>query len=558
MVTVRDVLALPALGLLGVAVPAPARPVRWVATSELDDPSPFLEGGEVLLTTGLGTWSWDSEWVAYVARLVAVGVAALGLGTGLTHPRVPPALERACRDHGLNLLEIPRRTTFVAVSRLTVRLLQEREQAAARRAAGMQRELTEVAARDRGPAAVVRELAGQLEGGAALLPADGSAAGVDGAEGTGSAGAVWAGTPPPAGVDLVAEVARLRRRGSRASASLDVDGHTCVVQPVGLDARPETYLAVWTSDGLDGGRRGALTTAVALLGLTARRAADHRQTARRLRARALELLVTGDPRTAGLLVGAADDRPVPEPLPPRIRVAEVVGTPEELDDALAALEAGPDGPVLLTGLVGLSGLGGAGRLAGPQDPGAADSARGTLRLADSGPRAERAAQRLAARGLRVGVGAAVGTDAGARTAATARYALGQTTATTPFVRWDDLVDDGVLGLLGDDAAAAYSASFLAPLEGRPDLEATLRSFLRHHGSRGRTAEELAVHRNTVRHRIDEIEAALGRSLDDPRTRVDAWVALQAGAARRLDGVLGDPPPGPGPHRGAGGRGTGPE
>ena len=29
------------------------RPVRWVAVSELEDPGPYLEGGELLLTTGM-------------------------------------------------------------------------------------------------------------------------------------------------------------------------------------------------------------------------------------------------------------------------------------------------------------------------------------------------------------------------------------------------------------------------------------------------------------------------------------------------------------------------
>ena len=29
------------------------RPVRWVAVSELEDPTPFLEGGELVLTTGM-------------------------------------------------------------------------------------------------------------------------------------------------------------------------------------------------------------------------------------------------------------------------------------------------------------------------------------------------------------------------------------------------------------------------------------------------------------------------------------------------------------------------
>ncbi len=29
------------------------RPVRWVAVSELTDPTPYLAGGELLLTTGV-------------------------------------------------------------------------------------------------------------------------------------------------------------------------------------------------------------------------------------------------------------------------------------------------------------------------------------------------------------------------------------------------------------------------------------------------------------------------------------------------------------------------
>jgi purine catabolism regulator len=55
--------------------------------------------------------------------------------------------------------------------------------------------------------------------------------------------------------------------------------------------------------------------------------------------------------------------------------------------------------------------------------------------------------------------------------------------------------------------------------------------LRHHGSQLQVATELGVHRNTVRHRLGQIEAALGESLQDAQVRVNAWVALQARAAR---------------------------
>ncbi|MFH5823648.1 PucR family transcriptional regulator ligand-binding domain-containing protein [Georgenia sp. AZ-5] len=499
MVAVRDVLALPALALRGLHVPRPGEPVRWVATSELADPSPFLEGGEVLLTTGLGARGWDAEWDAYVARVAAVGVAAVGLGTGLTHPEVPAGLLRACRAREVNLFEVPRRTTFVAISRLTASLLHEREEAAARRAVTMQRELTEAAARRGDPAAVLRTLAGHLGGGAAVLTADGEPAGAP------------MGAAPPAGLDLAAEVARIRPQGLRASATVGHGSHTCLIQPVGLTARPESYLAVWAPHALDDGQRSAVTTAVALLGLDAERRHDRRATDRRIRARALELLLGGDGRTAAVVLAAAEDRPGPAALPALVRVAEASGPVDLLDDALAALE-GPGDAVLLAARTGV-----------------------TLRLADAPARVERAAARLAALGLRAGVGAAVGLDDGGRGATTAGYALAQTTEALPLVLWDDLVDDGVLALVGDDAAAAFADSFLAPLADRPDLLTTLRSFLRHHGSRGRVAAELAVHRNTVRHRVAEIEEALGRSLDDPAARVNAWVALQADAARRLEG-----------------------
>ena len=62
MVSVGTVLAQNELALHAVHVPAPDLDVRWVATSELLDPAPFLEGGEVLLTTGLETRGWRREW----------------------------------------------------------------------------------------------------------------------------------------------------------------------------------------------------------------------------------------------------------------------------------------------------------------------------------------------------------------------------------------------------------------------------------------------------------------------------------------------------------------
>jgi purine catabolism regulator len=56
---------------------------------------------------------------------------------------------------------------------------------------------------------------------------------------------------------------------------------------------------------------------------------------------------------------------------------------------------------------------------------------------------------------------------------------------------------------------------------------TLRSYLHHHGSHLKTAEDLGLHRNTVRNRLAQIEHQLDDSLDDPDVRMTAWFALQA-------------------------------
>jgi len=85
----------------------------------------------------------------------------------------------------------------------------------------------------------------------------------------------------------------------------------------------------------------------------------------------------------------------------------------------------------------------------------------------------------------------------------------------------------VLAVLDPERLAAFADSWLAPIEKEPDLIETLRSFLAHHGSQLQVAEDLGIHRNTVRKRLDRIESLLGASLADPQTRTDGWIALQA-------------------------------
>src|SRR5436190_256515 len=75
------------------------RPVRWVHISELEDPTPWLSGGELLLTTGLPLGD-GAQQRAYLERLVEHELAGLGFGAGFSHEHVPDALRDAAAERG--------------------------------------------------------------------------------------------------------------------------------------------------------------------------------------------------------------------------------------------------------------------------------------------------------------------------------------------------------------------------------------------------------------------------------------------------------------------------
>ena len=77
MLTVADLIADLELPLLAGEANIEL-PVRWVHMSELADPTPWLSGGEVLLTTGMQLQSPQVQ-REFIERLVDRQLAALGL-----------------------------------------------------------------------------------------------------------------------------------------------------------------------------------------------------------------------------------------------------------------------------------------------------------------------------------------------------------------------------------------------------------------------------------------------------------------------------------------------
>lgn len=492
--TVRTVLDLPALSLtLRAGARHIDRPVRWVAVSELADPTTYLEGDELLLTTGLRLE--DADWAAYVERLVRAGVSGLGLGVGLTHQRMPAALVSAAEGAELPLLEVPEPTPFMAVSRAVSDLLAAAEYEAVTHAVEAHRDLTRAALAPEGAASVVARLAASLGADVLLLDAAGRLVHAAPREAT-----RWA-------ERLAPEADRLRERGPRSSAAFAVDDVQVVMQPLAPAGRVRGFLAVAGAGRFDAADVALVNVGVALVSLALERSAGTDTARRELRSALLALLADGIPAERLPVAGVGWAELLAGPV--RVLVAD---GPEP--DLLALLEEVEEGDPR-TGWRGAARYDG--RVVVLQSA-----------VTSQAPTSQESAAALAASGSAVSWGisdvvpvAQIGD--GLRQARRALAAAGPGGVRA----FGDLARDGVVGLVDAEAGRGFADALLGPLESRErgDLVASVRAWLAHHGQWDAAAASLGVHRHTLRYRMRRVEELLDRSLDDPDLRAELWVAL---------------------------------
>ncbi|MFE3518095.1 PucR family transcriptional regulator [Streptomyces sp. NPDC059166] len=492
-------------------------PVRWAHASELADPVPYMDGGELLLVTATNLDARDpATMLRYVQRLVGAGVAGIGFGVGVTYDEIPHALVDAAEEAGLPLLEVPRRTPFLAISKAVSAAIAADQYRSVTAGFEAQRELTRAAVAGDGPAELLTRLAANVDGWAALYD---------------SSGAVVAAAPDWAqrrAARLTPEVERLRERPGPASVVVgDSDGDDRVeLQSLGTGRRSRGALAVGTGAALGTAERYAVHSAVALLTLTTARSRALQGAEQRLGTAVLRMLLAGESdharAVAGDLYGGLLDAPF------RLLIAESPARARA--DALAeAMEsaASRSGETLLTvpegeRLVMLAVDGGAAVAACAVHAGEADD----LPVREQGDDT----------GVVVGMSAPSGPIAVSAAYKQAEQALsvarrrGRT-----LVEHEELAAGSVLPLLADDAVRAFADGMLRPLrehdaKGRGDLVDSLRAWLSRHGQWDAAAADLGVHRHTLRYRMRRVEEILGRSLDDPDVRMELWLALKTNAA----------------------------
>ena len=486
--TVRAILDMPSLRLvLRAGRQAIDAPLRWVAVSELADPTPYLEGGELLLTTGLRLG--DEDWAEFVQRLADVGVSGLGLGVGLTHERMPPVLVEAADAAGLPLIEVPEPTPFIAVSRAVSDFLAAAEYEAVTRTVEAQRDLTTVAQGHEGASAVATRLAAALGAAVVLLDASGR----------------LAHAAPARAAELVTSIAgeleAIRERGPRTSARVELDGRSVVIQPLTPGGRVRGFLAVASAEQLSTADLALVNVGLALVTLAMERHGATDDARREVRSAVLALLVDGvDPNrlpleavgwrelTTGpmrVLVGAGSE----DARSAVVHEVEDADTAQPwraaalLDERVVVLQ--PDvSPVNAIGW----GASGTSLAWGVSEPVAVQQ------VADGVRQASRA-------------------QAAARPGSVQMFG--------------DLASDGLVGLVDAEAGRGFADALLGPLAARErgDLVASVRAWLTHNGQWDAAATSLGVHRHTLRYRMRRVEELLGRSLDDPDLRAELWMAL---------------------------------
>jgi purine catabolism regulator len=502
--TVRDILAVPGLALRLVAGEANAgRLVRWVHASELEDPTPWLKGGEILLTTGAAVGGTAARQRAYVRRLADAGLSGLGFGLGFSHDRVPRALVLAAEEIGFPVFEVPYPVPFIAITEAVFTRLVAEQYDVLQRAVDAEQTLTRAAMDGEGVDGIARALARATGGWVLVLDLHGMSTAATSDAARQRAGRIWD------------ELRLSRPDGAGFSVTLSDRGDHVSVQPVGAQGRVEAFLALGKPDAPTQFDRIVAAHALSLFAIELAKSRAVAEAERRLQGDFFDALAAGGVPSQEAARGLArfgfgrDDRVV-------VIGIEGGDDPSELAYACEDVLSRDARPYLISrhdaGVHVLLG----------DDPGRdVDALRKHIE------------ERLGAR-VRAGAGGPVpATDAG-RSLREARYAL----QVCRLEGWDSagFEDLGtyrlLLSMAEPDALRAFADAMLAPLDAYDrdhagELEASLRAFLEHNARWETAAAELFVHRHTLRYRMRKVEELTGRDLSSSFDRMEFWLALRA-------------------------------
>jgi purine catabolism regulator len=502
-VTVGDLLSVPSMPLrLLAGEAATGHPIRWVHVSELEDPTPWLKGGELLLTTGMGLGATAAGQRAYLRRLADAGLTGLGFGLGFGHDRVPKALVAAAEQAGFPLFEVPYPVPFIAITEAIFTRIAAEQYDTLQRAVDAEHVLTRSVMEGRGIEGIADSLAEVTGGWVLLLDLHGLPLASTSRAAAQRAPRVWD------------EVRSSRPEGMNFSLTLVDRGHHVWVQPVGARGRVEAFLAVGKPEQPGQLDRIVAGHALSLVAIELAKSRAVAETERRLQGDFFDDLAKGGVAAGEVARGLARFGFAREA--PVVVVALESGDPDRLASATTDHCSRSGGGFLIS--VHATGV----HLLLPAEP-APDLAELAKEL---GVRVDDE--------VRAGGGSPVSPIEVARSLREARYALRVCRLEGwPHAGFADLGTYRLLLSLTDpDALRAFADSMLAPLDAydrghEGELIPSLQAFLQHNARWESAAGQLFVHRHTLRYRMRKVEELTGRDLASSFDRMEFWLALRA-------------------------------
>jgi purine catabolism regulator len=479
--------------------PAVDASVSWVHSSDLDDPTPFLDPGQLLLTDGTQFRVGEAHaafYSDYVERLVNHGIRGLGFATQVIHGVLPPGLVEACRKQELPLLEVPDRTPFIAVIRFVADWLAREQNARSEWSLQAQRAIARAALRPDGLRSILAELERQLHGWVALFDAAGNHIVMPNNR-----------PVPSALMPGVAEAVRKSLdQGSRSVSQLIVDDEQITLQTLGRRHHLRGVLVLGAIEPLDPARTDIINSVIALASLALEQTRNLDTARRHLRAGVFEQLLAGSTdvaeRTARQVWGRLPADPIV------VTTAQPPGQGQNLLEALELLSDDHRGAIFYAerneNIVVLSG-------------------------ASLHPKVTVLLQRYGAT-----AGASEETDFAnlARALKEAERSLQRAIELSrPLLAFGEISQGGMLGLLRRDEAGSVARRMIEPLAKHDDAEQTqllptVAAWLTNNCVWDRTARQLGIHRHTLRNRIDAAGTILGLNLDNLRDRLELFAAVE--------------------------------
>jgi purine catabolism regulator len=524
-------------------------PVRWVHISELADPTPWLSGGELLLSTGMQLDA-AADQREFVARLADAQLSGLGFGTGFRHEKVPAALLEAAAEREFPVFEVPYDLPFIAITEAAFTQLVNEQYGVLRRAIAAHERLERIVLSERGLEALAGALA-SLVGGSIMV--------FDGRGEPLVQRAFRRAVEPEMVTMLQGELReRARRRDARTFLPLEVqEGNRGLALPVSSDApprpgsadrgsarMPEAWLvAVKDTGPLSDFDRLTLHQAVTIVALELLRTRVAGDTERRLAGDVLAAVVGGE------LAGGELSRRL-EPLGLVDRVAAiVVERPDNGRTPAAPVEAALTAALHdenVPGLVASTGSLTCALVAGlPEDELFSVAGRVSDRLSADlgvgtrvgvgrgvpGGEARRAFHeaRCALEAVGLGFNGSVDTNGSSSNGSSAHAERG---SNAQVATYKDLGSfQLLLSLQDDEALRLFCDSILGPIEAGDghyggELMRSLEAFIEENGQWERAARRLYCHRHTLRYRIRRVEELTGRNLSSARDRIEFWLALR--------------------------------